>query len=199
MNKKKLIKRGFTLVEMIVVIAILGIITIPIMQVMDTNGEVVKMSTDKVDAKSLALIIEDQLIQELRLANDIYIDTGTRPVVTTLSCIESPKFTVSGEPIGDQNVCVYDDITPTIPTKRKTIIAERMLDKFRVKLVFAQQANKVLGIDIKIMESPNRNNEFTREAYRLQTSVAPDNMKAGVIDAGVVTTGTGNKIYYTTP
>lgn len=66
-------KKGLTLIEVIIVMALISIISIPLLQMLSTGQSVFKQNKEALDRKTIALAIEEYIKEEIQFARSLEV------------------------------------------------------------------------------------------------------------------------------
>jgi len=120
---KKFIKsnKGTSLVEVLVSIAVLGVVAIPIMMSFTYAASIVRISRNKIDINALSRIVRENAIDAIKSNSMVYVLTdsdsdglyGTSFDADDLS-VQSPSSLAIGSSIGDIRV-IGADFNPVSP------------------------------------------------------------------------------------
>lgn len=164
MNKKDIFlktKNGFTLIEIVVVILISSIIMLASFEVFNVSNNIILKSTDKIEAKNIALLVEESIVNELKFANNIYVGKA-KPGNGEWKRIVSPA---GGEDF------LLDE---------KLIISKDLISPFQLQITFrgnmeeiegGNRFNHLVEVVIKV-----KKNSSPKEIYTLTRTIRLENM-----------------------
>lgn len=103
--KNKLKKaKGFTLVEMLIVVAIIAILVAVAAPAVSSNLKKAKMSTDAANFRSAKAVAVVNYMDDKKSTTDIYFDADSGTFVADKNKAYKAKVTVSGSDVKDGNI-----------------------------------------------------------------------------------------------
>lgn len=133
-EKKK--EQGITLVEVIVVMALVALLMIPIYTLMDTNNKISERTSDLIIAKTIAVAVQDFLEEELRYAHSVSIDSAIKDEIN-INLSDSPITTISKKAYSievESNELKW--YTTASPRTERTILDESYMQGLDVAINF---------------------------------------------------------------
>lgn len=194
-------EQGITLVEVIVVMALVGFLMIPIYTLMDTNNKISERTSDLIAAQNIATSIYDFIEEELRYANTIEI--GSTVVDKLKINISEPDSVTNSKKaysmVVDANEFKY--YTTVSPRIERVVFDADYMQGLNVSIDFSQMINPSSGlaytdrislvIDVKRIDGIE---------YRLgPTTIMVENIKVSQRPGDRIGGTSGSVVNYTLP
>ncbi|KYH35324.1 hypothetical protein CLTEP_07280 [Clostridium tepidiprofundi DSM 19306] len=169
-------QKGFTLVELIITIAILGIIIVPISSMVLTSAKITKDSEDKLNATNIAQEYMEKIKSDDSLVlnnSKLNYEEGKYNIECEIRPIDDYKFgqnVVVGENGSDSIVCdykfVFEEGKNTIESYKmsdgSTLIPSQSASKPRIDITCADNAQNKIKFSIYDSDSLLKSEEITR-------------------------------------
>lgn len=182
MDKIKNNQRGITLVEVIVVTAIVAILIIPMWQLFDVNNTLTVKQRERSEAKNISVMIQDYISNELKMASTVSYSSG--PIV-----------------IPTESQCIY--LSPTqglvhkvTSTSEKIVFNKDILQPYQVDIVFEQPGPGVRKNTDIIVTVKKDDGGTIKTLYQNKSSVQSINI---LKDDNKIPVSSGSYVVFTKP
>lgn len=179
--KQKKIKtsKGITLLEVVIVIAIIGILMTPIYNIMFTNDKLVQKTANTITAKDAVVFVQQVLLEQIELATTMQIGRTTGAVVLEeLSTSNERALYMEGGELILQKGGVS-------PNTQQSLCSEQLLGGFDIDIQYTDKADDVLEVSI----SATKGSEilYTEKIVTKLMNFKTDTNDESIVDAGTTT------------
>ena len=138
-------QQGFTLLEMIVVMAVTSILLVSIVGIIQVNDNLVKKSSTQIDAKTLALTIQDCIRDKLKFAE--YIQVGDE---------KEEKIKIDGVEMSAESIFI-DTVEGESSLKHRgtvskvrSLVEGVLMEGLEPTISFYEVSDRAIGLQVKI-------------------------------------------------
>lgn len=166
-------QQGFTLLEMIVVMAVTSILLIGIVGIIQVNDNLVKKSSTQIDAKTLALTIQECIRDELKFAQ--YVEVGDKQHdKIKIGEVEMSAESISIETIAGVSSLKHRDTS----SKVRSLVEGVLMEGLEPMITFSKASNRAIGLKVEI-----KKDKVTQ--YKLNTVIEMINSPGGDEDVKI--------------
>lgn len=185
-------QEGFTLLEVIVVMAVTSILLIGIVGILQVNDNLIKKTTTQIDAKTLALTIQDCIRNELKFAQHVRIGDGKKDE------IEIDGVKKSAEYIFIETVAGVSSLKHQgTASKVRALVDGVLMEGLEPTISFIKKSDRAIGLQVVIKKQGVRQ-------YKLGTVIEIINSPGGdkaiqIENAGIDLSKSNSIINFTRP
>lgn len=153
-------KKGITLIEVIIVIAIIGLLMMPMYDMMVTNNSIVRRTNEVILAKDTVLLVQQILLNQIQLATEMEI-RGNEPTLT-----QAQQRSIYIDTNGD--LILKSGPEPNI---KRILCSKSLMGDYNVGITYSTSNGTILKVIIQAKKGSEvlYKNDFSTELMNLET------------------------------
>ncbi|MGL4739035.1 MAG: type II secretion system protein [Cellulosilyticaceae bacterium] len=153
MGLKKKVASGMTLIEVLVVVAIVSILIVPVLDLMQVESRIARQTSQTIAAKDIGTIIQNHIAKELKYAKKVKIGTASESGMGFIT-----------QPIKGHDMVCSESIGGV--TKTNVILQKGLITPFEVAISY-KTTTKANVVNVKIIVSNNEKSYVFETAVKL--------------------------------